>query len=111
MAFQVSVVTPERVLFQGEATIVVARGVDELSDDDKLVVARARKIQRFLAQPMFVAEAFTSLPGQYVRLEESIRGFDEIVRGLHDDLPEEAFYMVGNIDMVVEKAQQLAQAA
>ncbi len=91
--------------------IIAILGVDELSDDDKLVVARARKIQNFLSQPMFVAEVFTSLAGQYVTREESIRGFDEIVQGKHDDLPEEAFYMVGNIDMAVEKAATMKVAA
>jgi F-type H+-transporting ATPase subunit beta len=91
--------------------IIAILGVDELSDEDKLVVARARKLQNFLSQPMFVAEPFTSLAGQYVRREDTIRSFSEIVQGLHDDLPEEAFYMVGSIDMVVEKAQQLQQAA
>jgi F-type H+-transporting ATPase subunit beta len=91
--------------------IIAILGVDELSDEDKLVVSRARKIQNFLSQPMFVAEVFTSLAGQYVRREESIQGFAEIARGDHDDLPEEAFYMVGNIDMVLEKAERLRAAA
>ena len=91
--------------------IIAILGVDELSDEDKLVVSRARKIQNFLSQPMFVAEVFTSLPGQYVRREDTIRGFGEIAQGLHDDLPEEAFYMVGPIEMAIEKAGKLQAAA
>src|SRR5690606_32585383 len=75
---------------------------------DKLTVARARKIQRFLSQPFHVAEAFTGTPGKYVPLKETIRGFKEIVDGKHDDLPEQAFYMVGGIDEAVEKAKTLA---
>jgi F-type H+-transporting ATPase subunit beta len=86
--------------------IIAILGMDELSDEDKLVVQRARKIQRFLSQPMFVAEAFTGQPGKYVKLEETIRGFAEILDGKHDDLPEQSFYMVGTIDEVVEKARE-----
>ncbi|MGH7274319.1 MAG: F0F1 ATP synthase subunit beta, partial [Nitrospiria bacterium] len=74
---------------------------------DKLTVARARKIQRFLSQPFFVAEAFTGAPGRYVKLKDTIKGFKEIVEGKHDDLPEQAFYMVGTIEEVVEKANKL----
>ena len=85
--------------------IIAILGIDELSDEDKLIVARARKIERFLSQPMFVAEAFTGQEGQYVPLRETVRGFREILDGKHDDLPEQAFYMVGNVDMAVEKAQ------
>ena len=78
--------------------IIAILGVEELSEDDKLIVHRARRIQRFLTQPMFVAEVFTGTPGQYVKLEDNVRGFKEILEGKHDDLPEQAFYMVGNID-------------
>jgi F-type H+-transporting ATPase subunit beta len=81
--------------------------MDELSEDDKLLVARARKIQRFLSQPFFVAEQFTGIPGKYVRLEETIRSFKEIVDGKHDDLPEQAFYMVGTIEEAIEKGKKL----
>jgi F-type H+-transporting ATPase subunit beta len=88
--------------------IIAILGIDELSDEDKLVVARARKIQRFLSQPNFVAEQFTGTPGQYVKLEDTIKGFQEIIEGKHDDLPEQAFYMVGPIEMAVEKGRQLA---
>jgi F-type H+-transporting ATPase subunit beta len=88
--------------------IIAILGMDELSDEDKLVVQRARKIERFLSQPMFVAEAFTGRPGKYVELEDTIRGFIEIIAGKHDDLPEQAFYMVGSIDEALEQAKQLA---
>ncbi|MFN8506603.1 MAG: F0F1 ATP synthase subunit beta [Dehalococcoidia bacterium] len=88
--------------------IIAILGIDELSDDDKLTVARARKIQRFLTQPMFVAEQFTGTPGQYVPIRDTIRGFQEILEGKHDGLPEQAFYMVGNIDTAVEKGRTLA---
>jgi len=87
--------------------IIAILGIDELSEEDKLVVARARKIQRFLSQPFFVAEQFTSVPGKYVTIPETIRGFQEILEGKHDSLPEQAFYMVGGIDDVVEKAKKL----
>ena len=85
--------------------IIAILGMDELSDDDKLLVARARKIERFLSQPFFVAEVFTNRPGKYVPLKETIRGFSEILDGKHDDLPEQAFYMVGTIDEAVEAAK------
>jgi F-type H+/Na+-transporting ATPase subunit beta len=88
--------------------IIAILGIDELSDEDKLVVARARKIQRFLSQPNFVAEQFTGTPGQYVKVEDTIKGFQEIIDGKHDDLPEQAFYMVGSIEMAVEKGRQLS---
>jgi F-type H+-transporting ATPase subunit beta len=88
--------------------IIAILGMDELSEDDKLVVARARKIQRFLSQPFSVAQQFTGNPGKYVKLPETIRGFQEIVGGKHDDLPEQAFYMVGTIEEAVEKAKKLA---
>jgi F-type H+-transporting ATPase subunit beta len=90
--------------------IIAILGMDELSEDDKLTVARARKIQRFLSQPMFVAEAFTGSPGVYVELKDTIRGFKEVVDGKHDDIPEQAFYMVGPIEQVVEKAKKMAAA-
>src|SRR5512138_1047131 len=88
--------------------IIAILGMDELSEDDKLVVARARKIQRFLSQPFHVAEAFTGTPGVYVELKDTIKGFQEIVAGKYDDLPEQAFYMVGTIDEAIEKAKKLA---
>ena len=81
--------------------------MDELSEDDKLVVARARKVERFLSQPFFVAEVFTGSPGKYVSLEDSIKAFKGILSGDYDDLPEQAFYMVGTIEEAVEKAKTL----
>ncbi len=91
--------------------IIAILGMDELSEEDKLVVARARKIQRFLSQPFFVAEQFTGAPGKFVSLEDTIRSFKGIVAGEYDHLPEAAFYMVGNIEEAVEKAQKLAAEA
>ena len=88
--------------------IIAILGMDELSEEDKLVVARARKIQRFLSQPFHVAEAFTGSPGKYVELKDTIKGFQEIVAGKHDALPEQAFYMVGSIEEAIEKAAKLA---
>jgi F-type H+/Na+-transporting ATPase subunit beta len=88
--------------------IIAILGIDELSDEDKLTVNRARRIQRFLSQPNFVAEQFTGTPGEYVRLEDTIKGFQEIIDGKHDDLPEQAFYMVGTIEQAVQKARQLS---
>jgi F-type H+-transporting ATPase subunit beta len=90
--------------------IIAILGMDELTDEDKLVVARARKIERFLSQPNFVAEQFTGTPGKYVKLEETIRGFQMIINGECDELPESAFYMVGGIDEAFEKAQQQAES-
>ena len=87
--------------------IIAILGMDELSEDDKLVVARARKIQRFLSQPFFVAEQFTGQPGRYVKLKDSIKGFKELIDGKADDLPEQAFYMVGSIEEAREKAERL----
>jgi F-type H+/Na+-transporting ATPase subunit beta len=87
--------------------IIAILGMDELSEEDKLTVERARKIERFLSQPFHVAEVFTGSPGVYVSLKETIRGFQEILDGKHDNLPEQAFYMVGTIDEAVEKAQKL----
>ncbi|MCA1829528.1 MAG: F0F1 ATP synthase subunit beta [Myxococcales bacterium] len=89
--------------------IIAILGMDELSDEDKLTVARARKVQRFLSQPFHVAEAFTGTKGAYVKLEDTIRSFEELLDGKHDALPEQAFYMVGNIDEAVEKAKQMAR--
>lgn len=86
--------------------IIAILGMDELSDEDKLTVSRARKIQRFLSQPFSVAEQFTGMEGKYVPLKETIRGFREIIEGKHDDLPESAFLFVGSIDEVVEKAKK-----
>jgi F-type H+-transporting ATPase subunit beta len=90
--------------------IIAILGMDELSEEDKIIVARARKIQRFLSQPFHVAEAFTGTPGRYVKLEDTVRGFKEICEGKYDDLPEQAFYMVGTIEEAIEKARQLAAA-
>lgn len=87
--------------------IIAILGVDELSDEDKQIVTRARKIERFLSQPMFVAEVFTGIPGKYVKTEDTVRSFKEILDGKHDNLPEQAFYMVGSIEEVVENAKKL----
>jgi F-type H+-transporting ATPase subunit beta len=87
--------------------IISILGIDELSDEDKLAVARARRIQRFLSQPFHVAEQFTGRPGKYVKLEDTIRSFKEIVEGKYDDLPEQAFYMQGTIEDVVEAAKNM----
>ena len=81
--------------------------MEELSEDDKLIVARSRKIQRFLTQPMYVAAQFTGRDGRYVKIEETVRGFREILDGKHDDLPEQAFYMVGSIEEVIETAERM----
>ena len=89
--------------------IIAILGIDELSEEDKLTVARARKLQRFLTQPFFVGEAFTGREGKYVPIRETIRGFSEILEGLHDDLPEQAFYMKGTIEDVVAEAQSLSE--
>ena len=88
--------------------IIAILGMDELSEEDRLVVARARKIQRFLSQPFHVAEAFTGIPGVYVQLQDTIKAFKEVVDGKHDDIPEQAFYMVGTIEQAIEKAKKLA---
>jgi F-type H+/Na+-transporting ATPase subunit beta len=87
--------------------IIAILGIDELSDEDKLTVARARKVQRFLSQPFFVAQQFTGLEGKYVKLEDTIRGFRELVEGKYDDIPEQAFYMVGTMDEALKKAEKL----
>jgi F-type H+/Na+-transporting ATPase subunit beta len=90
--------------------IIAILGIDELSEDDKLTVSRARKIQRFLSQPFFVAEQFTGFKGKYVQIAETVKGFKEIVDGKHDELPEQAFYMVGTIEEAREKAQTMKAA-
>jgi F-type H+-transporting ATPase subunit beta len=87
--------------------IIAILGMDELSEEDKMTVARARKMERFLSQPFFVAEVFTGSPGKYVSLKDTIRGFQGILNGEYDHLPEQAFYMVGGIDEAVEKAKSL----
>jgi F-type H+-transporting ATPase subunit beta len=89
--------------------IIAILGIDELSDEDKQTVSRARKIERFLSQPFFVAEAFTGRSGEYVPVDETVRGFKEIVDGKHDDVPERAFYMKGSIDQVIEESRGLDQ--
>ena len=87
--------------------IIAILGMDELSEEDKQLVTRARKIQRFLSQPFFVAEVFTGAPGKYVSLKDTIRGFQGILNGDYDDLPEQAFYMVGTIEEAIEKASKM----
>ena len=91
--------------------IIAILGMDELSDDDRLVVSRARKIQRFLSQPFHVAEVFTGTPGVFVKLEDTIKGFKGILDGLYDDVPEQAFYMVGTIEDALKKAEAMKSAA
>ena len=91
--------------------IIAILGMDELSDEDKLTVTRARKLQRFLSQPFHVAETFSGRPGVYVSLKDTVRGFKEIIDGKHDDLPEQAFYMAGGIEEVVKNAQEMAGQA
>jgi F-type H+-transporting ATPase subunit beta len=121
-ALQPGIVTPEHYetatrvqetlqRYKDLQDIIAILGIDELSDEDKLTVQRARKIERFLSQPMFVAEAFTARPGVYVKLEDTIRGFQEIVDGKHDDLPEQAFYMAGTIEEAAERHAESQQAA
>ena len=88
--------------------IIAILGIDELSDEDKITVGRARKLERFLSQPFHVAEVFTNTPGAYVKIEDNIRGFKEIIEGKHDGLPEQAFHMVGGIEDVIEKAKKLS---
>jgi len=103
----------QRVLQQYKSLqdIIAILGMDELSEEDKLVVTRARKMQRFLSQPFHVAEVFTGTPGVFVKLEDTIKAFKAIVAGEYDDLPESAFYMVGTIDEAVAKAKKLAAEA
>ncbi len=90
--------------------IIAILGIEELSDEDKVTVARARKIQRFLSQPFHVAEAFTNKPGVYVKIEDTVRAFKEICEGKHDEIPEQAFYMRGGIEEVLEAAKEMAEA-
>ena len=103
----------QRVLqtYKSLQDIIAILGMDELSEEDRLTVARARKIQRFLSQPFFVAEVFTGTPGVFVNLEETIKGFKGIVAGEFDELPEAAFYMVGTIEEAVQKARKMAAEA
>ena len=91
--------------------IIAILGMEELSEEDKQTVARARRIQRFLSQPMFVSEVFTGRPGKYVKVEDTVRGFAEILEGKHDSLPEQAFYMVGTIEDAQEEAERLGASA
>jgi F-type H+-transporting ATPase subunit beta len=91
--------------------IIAILGMDELSDEDKVTVQRARKLERFLSQPFHVAEAFTGTPGKYVNLDDTIRSFREVLDGQHDELPEQAFYLVGDIDEAVQKAESLKVSA
>jgi F-type H+/Na+-transporting ATPase subunit beta len=91
--------------------IIAILGMDELSEDQKLTVTRARKIQRFLSQPFHVAEQFTGAPGRYVKVADTVKGFKEIVEGKYDDIPEQAFYMKGTIDEVVQAAEKMKAAA
>ena len=91
--------------------IIAILGMDELSEEDKLTVARARKVQRFLSQPFHVAEVFTGRPGKFVKLEDTIKGFKGIIEGKYDDIPEQAFYMVGTIEEVLENAKNMSSAA
>merc|ERR1711935_492265 len=93
--------------YKGLQDIIAILGMDELSEDDKLTVSRARKVQKFMSQPFHVAEVFTGTAGKFVALEDSIKGFKQIINGEYDDLPEVAFYMVGDIDDVKEKAASL----
>jgi F-type H+-transporting ATPase subunit beta len=90
--------------------IITILGIEELSEEDKAIVARARKIQRFLSQPFYVAEGFTGRNGKYVTVEETVKGFKEIIEGQHDDKPEQAFYMVGNVEEVIDRAEELKSA-
>ena len=91
--------------------IIAILGIDELSDEDKLAVARARKIQKFLSQPFFVAEQFTGTPGRYVKIADTVKGFRGIVEGKYDDVPEQAFYMKGTIEEALQAAEKMKAAA
>jgi F-type H+-transporting ATPase subunit beta len=97
--------------YQDLRDIIAILGIEELSEDDKLAVSRARRIQRFLSQPFFVAEAFTGTPGKFVKREDTVRSFKEILEGKHDDLPEQAFYMVGAIEEAVAQGQKMSGKA
>ena len=91
--------------------IIAILGIDELSEDQKLTVSRARKIQRFFSQPFHVAEQFTGVPGKYVKVQDTVRGFQEIIDGKHDDIPEQAFFLKGGIEEVVEAAEKMKATA
>ena len=91
--------------------IIAILGIEELPEEDKQTVARARKVEKFISQPMFVAEQFTGLAGKYIKVEDTVRGFKEIVSGKHDEVPEQAFYMVGTIEDVLEKAEKMTATA
>jgi F-type H+-transporting ATPase subunit beta len=91
--------------------IIAIMGIDELSEEDRVIVNRARKIQRFLSQPFHVAEQFTGIKGQYVKIADTIKGFKEIVEGKHDDIPEQAFLLMGTIEQVLERAEQMKKEA
>jgi F-type H+/Na+-transporting ATPase subunit beta len=93
--------------FKDLQDIIAILGIDELSEEDKLTVSRARKVQRFLSQPFHVAEVFTGAPGKYVKVEDTVRSFKEIIDGKHDDIPEQAFYMKGTIEEVLEAAKKM----
>ena len=97
--------------FKDLQDVIAILGIEELSEEDKVIVSRARKIQRFLSHPMFVAEAFTGQEGRYVAIQDTIKGFKEILDGKHDALPEQAFYMVGTIEEAIEKAEKLSAAS
>jgi F-type H+-transporting ATPase subunit beta len=99
----------QRVLqtYKSLQDIIAILGMDELSEEDKLVVSRARKVQKFLSQPFFVAEQFTGSPGAYVEIADTVKAFKEILEGKHDSMPEQAFYMVGTIEQAIEKAKKL----
>ena len=103
----------QRILqrYKGLQDIIAILGMDELSEEDKLTVARARKIERFLSQPFFVAEVFTNTPGKFVEIKDTIRSFDGLCKGQYDHLPEQAFLMVGSIEEAIEKAAKLAKEA
>ena len=91
--------------------IIAILGIDELSEDDKLTVARARKIQKFLSQPFHVAAQFTGLEGRYVKIADTVKGFREIIEGKHDDIPEQAFYLMGTIEEVLERNEKMKKEA
>ena len=102
---------PFKRCFRSTKTSIAILGIDELSEEDKIVVGRARRIQRFLSQPFHVAQQFTGVEGKYVKIADTIRGFKEIVEGKHDELPEQAFYNVGTIEEAVQKAEQIRKQA
>ena len=108
--YEATVKIREQTRYKDLQDIIAILGIDELSEEDKLTVARARKIERFLSQPFFVAEQFTGTPGIFVKLEDTIRSFKEVVEGKHDDLPEQAFLYVGTIEEAREKAEKMASS-